>query len=553
MTTAGATDVDVVVVGAGHQGLVAAVTLASLGHRVHVCEANDEVGGATRSGEVTVPGAVHDLYATNMNLFLGSAFYREHQAELERHGLSFASSPVPYASAFPDGRSLVVHSDPATTAEMWSAHDARDAAGWSRLEELFEVVSDSFLPLSGGPVPSVGAARAVLGALRGRRAGVATDDVAQVVLSSTRALGERYLATPEARSLVAAWGMHLDFAPDVAGGAIFPLLELFLDMRFGMNLCVGGASRVPEALCAMLQSRGGAVGLADPVVSIEVGADGTAAGVTLASGERIRARRGVVSAVPVTHVARMLGAATPASMRSTADRYRYGPGTAMVHLALDAAIPWADPGLGAASYVHVGPYVDDMAQAYQQAMAGLLPEEPLLVVGQTSVVDPSRRGDGGEHVVWIQARAFPGRVTGDALGETTETDWAALRERIGDRIIAKLERYAPGLTSSVVARTVMTPADLEAGNASLVGGDSLSGSHHLDQFVGLRPSIDLARYRTPVAGLYLAGAGSWPGAGVNATSGALAARALHADTSTTLGSAYRRVRRGLDRRTPQGR
>jgi phytoene dehydrogenase-like protein len=351
------------------------------------------------------------------------------------------------------------------------------------------------------------------------------------------------MASPEARSLVAAWGMHLDYAPDIAGGAVFPLLELFLDMQVGMHLAAGGASRLPEALRSMLESRGGTVSTGDAVTALDLDATGRVTGVRLASGARWVTSRGVIATLPISRVVTLLDPArTPEPMRSAADRFRYGPATVMVHLALSEQLPWADPRLREASYVHIGPYVDDMARAYQQAMAGLLPDEPLLVVGQTSVVDPSRIGDGGEHVVWVQARAFPHAVRGDAVGATQLTAWDDLREVVGDRVVAKLERIAPGTESAIRGRQVLTPADLEAGNRNLVGGDSISGSHHLDQFIGQRPSLGLAHYRTPVAGLYLAGAGSWPGGGVNATSGVLAAKALHADASGGVRSVVRRRR-----------
>ena len=531
---------DVVVVGGGHQGLVAAVVLAEAGLDVTVVEAAAEVGGAVRSSEVTRRGLVHDLYATNMNLFLGSPFHATHAAELTAAGLSFAHSDQPYASAFPGGRSLRISSDAAETAAMWEAHDPRDAAGWRRLEQVFDDVSAAYLPLSSHPFPARSTLAVARTVLRGRRH-TTLSELAQTVASSTRALGERYFATPEARSLAAAWGMHLDFAPDVAVGAVFPLLELFLDMRFGMNVVEGGASRLPEALVTLLTARGGEVVTGRAVESIEV-VGGRAGAVRLADGSRITARRAVLSTATLPAlVHRLLSTAdVPAAMRTAADRYRFGPGTFMLHLALDGPVPWADARLAGSAYVHLGPYVDDMARTYQQALAGVLPDEPLLVVGQTSEVDPTRHRDAddpGLRAVWVQVRAVPGRIAGDAApgsagGDLTGRSWTEAAAPFAERVLAKLERYAPGVGARVAGMATSSPADLEAGNANLVGGDSVSGSHQLDQFIGLRPSLSLSRYGTPITGLYLAGAGTWPGAGVNAVSGQRAAERVLRDLRT---------------------
>ncbi len=521
---------DVVVIGAGHQGLVAAIVLAEAGLEVVVVEAGDSVGGAVKSGQITAPGYEHDLYAMNMNLFLGSPFYADHMDALAAHGLRFATSRQPYASAFPDGTSLRVDSDESLTQAMWAEHNAADAAGWTRLARVFDDVAAAYLPLYGSPLPSRSALHAGRAAWRSRKS-TGLGELAQILLSSTRALGERYFDSPEARSLVAAWGMHLDYAPDVTAGAIFPLLEMFLDMRNGMSVVEGGASRLPEALQSVLEGCGGRVVTGEAATRVQVEA-GRVRAVALAGGETLQTRRGVISTVVLPVLVRDLLAthAVPQGLREGAERYRFGPGTFMVHLALNGPIPWTDPRLATSAYVHLGPYVDDMARTYQQALSGCLPDEPLLVVGQTSVVDPSRVLQPHHHVVWVQARMVPGSIADDAGvvdgRSLAGRSWAHARDPFEQRVLNKLCQYAPGLPELVVATASMSPLDLEAANANLVGGDSVAGSHHLDQFFGLRPTLSAARYSTPIEGLYLAGAGTWPGAGVNAVSGQLAARKL---------------------------
>ena len=517
---------DAVVIGAGHQGLVAATVLAEAGLSVAVVEAAPEVGGAVRSAEATQPGLVHDLYATNMNLFLGSPFFARYGDELAAGGLRFARSAHPYASVFPDGTALRVTSDEDATLAMWRAHSAGDAEGWQRLRAVFDALAQVYLPLYASPQPSWAAWASARAVWRHRRR-VGPGELAAAMLSSTRALGERYFATPQARSLAAAWGMHLDYAPDIAGGAVFPVLEMYADMLGGMSLVEGGAGRLPAALAELVRGRGGQVRTGARVARVEVDTAG-ATGVMLADGGRLRARRGVVSTAVLPHLVHELlaDAPVPAGMRTAADRYRFGPGTFMLHLALDGPIPWRDERLGKFAYVHAGGYVDDMARTYQQALAHELPDQPLLVVGQTSTVDPTRAGGTGRHVAWIQVRAVPARVKGDAHGRISGTRWADIRDAYADRVVDILEQYAPGVKALELGRAALSPDDLQAANGNLIGGDSVSGSHHLDQFLMLRPSLALSRYRTPIPGLYLAGAGTWPGAGVNAVSGQLAAQAL---------------------------
>ena len=198
----------------------------------------------------------------------------------------------------------------------------------------------------------------------------------------------------------------------------------------------------------------------------------------------------------------------------------------MIHLALKALPAWrASAELQRFAYVHVAPSLDQMARTYREAMAGLLPAEPVLVVGQPSAVDPTRAPP-GQHVLWVQVRVLPAEVKGDAAGELAAGPWDALKEAYADRAMALLERHAPGLGAQVLGRCVLSPADLERENPNLIGGDSLSGSHHLDQFFLFRPAFGHSRWRTPIERLYMVGAATWPGAGTGAGSGFMLAKEL---------------------------
>src|SRR5262249_17864292 len=159
-----------------------------------------------------------------------------------------------------------------------------------------------------------------------------------------------------------------------------------------------------------------------------------------------------------------------------AGRYQFGPGTLMLHLALARAPEWAaGEELSKFAYVHIAPFVADLADTYAHASAGILPAEPMLVVGQTSAVDPSRVPDGDDGAVrGVQVRGLPGQIRGDAAGTIEARDWPAAAEPYADRVLAKLERYAPGIGELVLERAVLTPADLERHDPNLAGGDSIA-------------------------------------------------------------------------------
>ena len=516
---------DVVIVGAGHNGLVAAAYLARAGFEVLVAERGEEVGGAVASGEVTLPGYVHDLYATNMNLFLGSPAFAELGEELAAAGLSFATTDRPYASAFPDGGTLRVFQDRARTREEIAAHDPADADGWDRLAAAYDRFAPSLFELYGTQLPSLAAGRWAAGALRAH-GGAGTAELARLLLGTTRELGERYFRSDEAKAMVAAWGMHIDFGPDVAFGALFPFLESFADMDNGMSLVAGGAGGLPRALAAVARAAGAEIRTAAPVTAI-LTEGGAATGVELASGERVEARRAVIANLTPAPLARLLpGDGAGAATRRKLAGYLYGPGTMVIHAALNGPLPWAAGGeLHRWGYVHLGPYVREMAETYTDAADGVLPADPLLVVGQTSAVDPSRAPGEGQ-VLWIQVRMLPSEIRGDRLGEIEARDWPTAKRPYAERVLAKLEAYAPGARERILEWTVIGPDDLEAANPNLVGGDSVGGSHRLSQNALFRPAPGLSGYRLPMDRLLMVGAGTWPGAGVNAISGRLVAQRL---------------------------
>jgi phytoene dehydrogenase-like protein len=320
--------------------------------------------------------------------------------------------------------------------------------------------------------------------------------------------------------------MHLDYGPDVSGGAMFPFLEAFTDMEVGISITEGGASNLVEALAGVCRDAGGTVKTGAEVTRVLV-SDGQAYGVELATGEQFYAREGIVANLTPTVLFDGLvdDREVPPEVSEQVDEYEYGPGTMMVHLALEDLPDWRAEEVEEFAYVHIAPYVDDLADTYTEAVNGMIPESPLLVVGQTTAVDPSRTPN-DEHILWVQVRTLPSQIEEDAAGEIEATTWEAAGEPVADRVIEKLERYAPGVSESIIDRAVFTPEDLEQSNPNLVGGDSVGGSHHLRQNFIWRPFGNWNKYQTPVTDLYMVGAATWPGGGVNGTSGYLAAQEI---------------------------
>jgi phytoene dehydrogenase-like protein len=318
--------------------------------------------------------------------------------------------------------------------------------------------------------------------------------------------------------------MHVDFAPDMAGGAMFPYLEGMAGQAFGMAIGAGGADTIIKALVAAIRARGGVVECNAPVARV-LREGGRASGVELADGRVIKAAKAVIAGVAPRALPRLTGATTPA-FDGAMTRYAHAPGTMMIHLAMDGLPDWrAGAALQRFAYVHLGDSLDQMAEVYAQAKAGLLPARPLLVVGQPTVVDPSRAPE-GKHVLWLQVRMVPGTITGDAAGQIAATAWTDAAEPYAERALDILESHAPGTRAKILARRIVTPAELEADNPNLVGGDQVCGSHHLAQNFLFRPARGHADGSTPVPGLHLTGAAVWPGAGTGAGPGYLLARKL---------------------------
>ncbi|QKG83458.1 NAD(P)/FAD-dependent oxidoreductase [Kroppenstedtia pulmonis] len=519
-------DADAIIIGSGHNGLACAMMLADAGWRVLVVEKAKKPGGASKTGEITLPGFHHDLYATNIGLFLGSQIYGKFQKELHEHGLDIAVSDKPFSSVFPDGDGIGVYQDEQKTMDEFRRISEVDAEAWKQLVQEFKEVCPYLLPLMQMPLPSWTALRQVMKLYRslGYKKSL---ELAKTFLQSPRHFAESRFQSEKVRALFIPWAFHLDFGPDVSAGASFPFIEPPMDHMNGMALTKGGISNLIDSMIRVVEDKGGQVILGRDVEKV-ITDKGRAVGVQLGDGEKLYARRGVVANVtPTQLVARLLDKEDlPSHYVRKGRSYRYGPGTMMVHLALDGPLEWkSGEEYSQFCYVHIAPYVQDVSQTYTDAINGTLPASPMLVVGQQTAVDPTRAPE-GKHTLWVQVRAVPAHPHKDALGDIQPADWEHIKEQYADRVIDKLAQYAPNIKKLILARTTLSPRDLEKDNPNLVGGDSVAGSHHADQNYLFRPIPGWSRYKTPVKNLYMVGAATWPGGGMNATSGYLLAKEL---------------------------
>lgn len=519
-------DYDAIIIGAGHNGLAAAVHLASKGWRVAVLEAKAEAGGAVKTLELTEPGFRHDLCAMNLSMFAGSPFHAAYGDELRAHGLGFIPAKHCFASVFEDGTHLGVSTDRAETMQAIRDLSGKDSAAWGAMIEDFGKTSPHLFGLLGAPMPSLAAAHTVWNAWRAGGWPLLFD-LGRLLLSSPRSFLDRHFENDKVKAMMAAWGLHLDFAPDIAGGALFSYLESMSNQLFGMVIGAGGADTIIHSMASLLKAKGGTLLTSTRVASVLMEGN-QARGVVLDDERTLTAAKAVISNVhPKLLFEGMVAKdSRRASFDASLAHYRPGPGAMMIHLSMDDLPDWrASAALREYAYVHIAPDMGMMNRVYAEAKDGLLPTRPALVVGQPTALDPSRAPQ-GKHVLWVQVRVLPASIRGDAKGEIAAKDWDNAKDAYAERVLDIIEGHAPGFRRKIRQRHILSPIDLERLNANLIGGDSLSGSHHLDQNFLFRPVAGYSRYKTPVPNLYLCGAATWPGAGTGAGSGFMLAKML---------------------------
>ncbi|EKF19042.1 phytoene desaturase family protein [Nitratireductor pacificus] len=518
---------DTIIVGSGINALVAAALLGGKGRRVLVLERNERIGGCIRTEAITEPGFTHDVMATTFVLFVTSPAYAALASDLARHGLEFCNSDTPTGVLRPNGDFLIHRRDRAANVAAFDAAEAGDGAQYMADVASVEQNAGLIFGLLGGRVWSLATARLLAGEAwrRGPRALAAFFGEA---LTPARGWLESSYGSETTRALWAPWALHAGLGPeDAFSGQISKVIAFALEAA-GAPVVKGGGQKLLDAFQALIEERGGMIRTGADVAEI-LTENGRARGVRLASGEEIMASTIACSVTPDQLYGRLLATKPQPEAQAGTRRYRYGKGNFQLHYALDRPPAWRGAGLGEVALLHLTPGLDGVSKACNEALRGMLPAEPTICVGQPHALDPSRCPP-GKAILWLQLPEAPRQVRGDAVGQIevpADGSWTpALREAYADRVEAILGRHIDGFGETILARRAYSPADLEAMNVNLVGGDPYGGSSTMDQSFLWRPFKDSRNHGTPVNGLYHIGASTHPGAGLGGGSGYLLAERL---------------------------
>ena len=462
---------DAVVVGAGPNGLAAAAEIARRGGDVRVIEAEDEIGGGTRTRALTLPGFVHDICSAIHPLVLASPFLRT--LPLSDHGLEMVHPEIPLAHPLEGGTAVELHRSVDLTAESIGADgDSYRRFATPLARHALDIISD------------------VLGPLRPPRHPIAFAPFALRSSRSAESLARSVFEHPRARALLAGVAAHSMLRLDRRPTAGIGMGLIMLAHAVGWPAARGGSHAITRALAGVLIGAGGEVVTGERVKSM---ADLPPARVVL------------FDLVPRS-VLDIAGSRFPARYRRSLERYRYGPGVFKIDWALDHPIPWSAEGCRKAGTVHVGGTLEEIAAGERTVAAGRIAERPFVLVAQQSLFDPSR-APAGKHTAWAYCHVPSG----------CDVDVTGLVER-------QIERFAPGFGDSILARHVMTAVDMERYNPNYVGGDINGGRQDLRQWF-TRPAARLVPYTTPDPSIFLCSSATPPGGGVHGMCGYWAARA----------------------------
>jgi phytoene dehydrogenase-like protein len=463
---------DAVVVGAGPNGLTAAITLAGQGLAVRVYEAADTVGGGARTEELTLPGFRHDPCSAVHPFAIGSPVLA--RLPLRRHGLRWLHPPLALAHPFPDGSAAVLdRSIRATAASL-----GQDRRRYERLISPFrgrwdDLAAGVLRPqLNGWPPHPL-----TLGRFGLRSA-----------LPAAALVSTLFRGAP-ARALLAGLAAHAMVPLTSPATSAIALLLAVAGHEVGWPVAAGGSQAISDALAAHLTELGGEI----------------VTGHEIRSWKDLPDARAVLFDTSPAALARVAGSELPSGYLSRLARYRYGPGVFKIDYALAGPMPWTAPPARRAGTVHLGPGYHDISAALRATWAGSPPERPFLIVVQPCVADPLRAPE-GQHVLWVYGHV-PNGWPGDAT--------AAIEHQ--------LDRFAPWFRDLVLTHWAAGPAEIEARNPGYPGGDIGCGSLSGLQAVA-RPVPRRVPYATPNPAIYLCSAATPPGPGVHGACGYHAAR-----------------------------
>ena len=468
---------DVVVVGAGPNGLAAAITCAEAGRSVLVLEGTDTIGGGVQTRELTLPGFHHDVCSAIHPLASASPFFAH--AGLERHGLELLHPEVAHAHPLDGGGAGVMYRSLAETVAGLGA----DGRAWERhigwTAEHWDQLSPSIL----GPLARVPRHPLTMGAFGAR-----------AVLPAT--VFGRVFTTDEARGLFAGAAAHAFLALSKPFTTSIALALLSSAHVAGWPVPRGGSRAIADAMSSRLAELGVTIEVDRPVRSL---AD-------------VPSSRAVIFDVTPRQLLAICGDALPPTYRRRMGKFRYGPAAFKVDYALSEPVPWTNEACRRAGSIHLGGTLEEIAAGEAEVDAGRPSDRPFMLVGQQSLVDPSR-APAGKHTLWTYCHVPNGSTA----------DMVPAMER-------QIERFAPGFRDTVLARHVADPAWFQGHNENLVGGDIAGGSHGGLQLL-LRPRPGVSPYRTPDPRLFVCSASTPPGGGVHGMCGSNAA---HAALKSTL-------------------
>lgn len=464
---------DAVVVGAGPNGLAAAITLAREGHSVLVVEAQETVGGGSRSAELTLPGYLHDVCATIFALGRSSPFFRE--LPVEDHGVEWVTPPAALAHPLDDGSAVIVERSIKTTCDALG----QDSIPYQKLFTPFldhweELTQDLLGPL---PIPPK---HPLLFANFGIKA-----------IWSAETLVERLFRGERAKALFGGMAAHSMMALNRPITAAFGIILNTSAHATGWPIVKGGSQKFSDALANYLQSIQGEV----------------VTGRSIASLDELPTARAILLDVTPRQLLRIAGDQLHTNYRKQLERYRYGPGIFKLDIALDGPIPWKNEACLRCATVHLGGSFVEIAASEKEVTQGKHPEKPYVILAQSSLFDASRAPK-GKHTVWAYCHVPNGSTV-----DMTEP------------IENQIERFAPGFRDRIIARNTFTASDMEKYNPNYVGGDINGGVQDFWQQYR-RPTMYRIPYATSLKGIYLCSSSTPPGGGVHGMCGFHAASAV---------------------------
>src|SRR5262245_56489982 len=506
---------DIIVIGGGHNGLVAAAYLARAGRRVLVLERRAQVGGAAVTEE-RYPGFRYSSAAYLVSL-MQEKVVRE--LELPRYGYEVRPKEPAYFAPFPDGRHFFMWRDMARTQAEIAKFSPRDAERYPAYEAMLDRIAGFVEPMLLEPPPDLpprdprhwaAAARlAARFARLGARDGVA---LLRMMTQSVADLLDRWFESEQLRVALASDGVIGTNGGPMTPGTAYVLLHHQMGGVGGVRglwgFARGGMGAVSNAIARAAQAAGAQIRTGATVERI-LTRGGAAYGVALAGGDEYHAPIVVSNADPKrTFLGLLDQAALPDDFRAEVEAFKCVGSSFKVNLALERlpsyrAVPGRAPGPQHGGTTHICPSVDYMERAWDDAKHGRPSQRPLLEITIPTIYDRSLAPP-GQHVMSIFVQYAPYHLR--------ETTWAVERERFADRVVDALEEYAPGTKASILHRHCLSPLDLET-EFGLTGGNIFHGEMSPDQLFSLRPVPGWARYATPIRNLYLCGSGTHPGGG----------------------------------------